>query len=78
MVGIQPKTLFFISGNREKVFEIPVPLCLFIFRRSKLLLIELIPHGTIVILNSFILVKIVKSSKFRCMRNIRNLILEGR
>ena len=37
----------------------------FFFSRSKLLLIELIPHGTIVILNSFILVKIVKSSKFR-------------
>ena len=33
--------------------------------RSKLLLIELIPHLTIVILNSFILIKIVKSSKFR-------------
>lgn len=41
---------------------------------SKLLLIELIPHLTIVILNSFILIKIVKSSKFRngIMRNLNN------
>ena len=41
------------------------------FCRSKLLLIELIPHATIVILNSFILIKIVKSSKFRQVIMVR-------
>ncbi len=40
---------------------------------SKLILTELVPYFTILILNSFIVVKIVKSSRFRakilCNRN---------